>query len=135
MSGQDLKGDAAIARLRSIAQNGGVVLHGVCPDVAGEWNVIRDLCLSNPEGSFTQATLDRMVDGLVDAYASLCSRFEIDYSLPALSDPVAVQLKIASKFGRADMSVNVVPAAPPAEAIPAPPSPAETPAAGTPAPA
>jgi hypothetical protein len=112
-----------------------VILHGICPDVAGEWNVIRDLCLSNPEGSFTEAKLDRMVDGLVDAYASLCSRFEIDYSLPALSDPVAVQLKIASKFGSADISVNLTPAAAPAEAIIAPPSPAETPAAETSAPA
>jgi len=98
MSGQDLKGDAAIARLRSIAQNGGVSCTVSVQMSPASGNVIRDLCLSNPEGSFTQATLDRMVDGLVDAYASLCSRFEIDYSLPALSDPVAVQLKIASKF-------------------------------------
>lgn len=135
MSGHDLKEDAAIARLRSIAQNSSVVLHGICPEVAGQWKLVRELCLSNPEGSFTETRLDGMVDGLVDAYANLCTRFEIDYPLPPLSDPATVLLKISSTFGRGELSVNVAPPAPPAEAKDTQPSPAEKPAAETPAPA
>jgi hypothetical protein len=96
MSGFDLKQDAAIERLRSIAQDSSVVLHGVCPNVAGQWSLFRELCLSHPEGSFTECRLEETVDGLVDAYANLCSRFEIDYSLPPSAVPGTVRLKISS---------------------------------------
>ena len=44
-----------------------------------------------------------MVDALVDAYANLCSRFEISYSLPASAEPGPVKLKICSGFGQADI--------------------------------
>src|ERR1700722_654324 len=43
MSGFDLKQEAAVARLRTMAQESSVVLHGVGPDVAGEWPLIREL--------------------------------------------------------------------------------------------
>ncbi len=109
-SGVDLKQDAVIANLASIAQSGSVVLHGICPDTAGQWTLFRDLCLSNPEGSFTESKLEGMVDGLVDAYATLCSRFEISYSLPASTQPGTVELKIRSARGQAEMSVDVSPA-------------------------
>src|SRR5208337_5030156 len=58
MSGFDLKQDAAIDRLRTIARDGSTVLHGICPDVAGQWALLRELCLSNPEGTFTEAKLE-----------------------------------------------------------------------------
>jgi hypothetical protein len=109
MSGADLKQDAAVAALRGVAQESGVVLHGVCPDVAGKWALVRDLCLSNPEGSFTEAKLEGMVDGLVDAYANLSSRFEISYSLPPSAGPGPVKLKISSGLGQAEMSLDVAP--------------------------
>jgi hypothetical protein len=136
MSGFDLKQDAAIARLRGIAQDSSVVLHGVCPDVAGQWSLFRELCLSHPEGSFTECKLDGMVDGLVDAYANLCSRFEIDYSLPPSATPGTVQLKISSGMGRAELSLEIS-AAPEVAVVPPPAAEAgETvPSAETPTPA
>jgi hypothetical protein len=121
MSGFDLKQPAAIDRLRSIAQENSVVLHGVCPDVAGQWSLLRDLCLSHPEGTFTEATLDGMVDGLVDAYANLSSRFEITYSLPPATEPGTAKVKISSAVGQAEVSVQVARAdVPPAPAVPVP---------------
>ncbi len=132
MSGFDLKEEAAMSRLRTIAQDSSVVLHGICPDVAGQWNLVRDLCLSSPEGSFTEVKLEGMVDGLVDAYANLSSRFEINYSLPGSAEPGPVRLKISSGFGQAEMSLDVAPppaspAQPPGEPVaaekaPAPPA-------------
>ena len=122
MSGADLKQDAAIDRLRSLAQDNSVVVHGICPDGAGQWALFRDLCLSNPEGSFTAVKLEAMADGLVDAYATLCSRFEISYSLPASAEPGAVKLKISSGCGQAEMSVDIAAVPPvPAQEIPAQP--------------
>ena len=130
MSGADLKQDAALARWRAIAQESSVVFHGICPDVAGQWALVRELCLSHPEGSYTEAKLDGLVDGLVDAYANLCSRFEISYSLPASTEPGTVKLKICSGCGHAETSVEVSPA-------PRAPEPelASVPAVETPAPA
>ena len=116
MSGFDLKQDAAISRLRNIAQESSTVLHCICPDVAGQWALLRELCLSNPEGSFTEATLEGMVDGLVDVYSTLCSRFEITYAPPAsprpAAGPASVKLRISSGLGQAEMSFDVPPAQP-----------------------
>ena len=96
-----------------------MVLHGICPDVAGQWALMRELCLSNPEGSFTEAKLEGMVDGLVDAYANLCSRFEISYSLPASAEPGAVKLKICSLQGQVEKSFEFASAAAKEAAAPA----------------
>jgi hypothetical protein len=109
MSGFDLKQDSAIERLKAVAQASSTVLHCICPDVAGKWALLRDLCLSNPEGSFTEAKLEGMVDGLVDVYANLCSRFEISYSLPASAEPGTVTLKISGPSGQAEMSLDISP--------------------------
>jgi hypothetical protein len=128
MSGFDLKQDAAIDRLRTIAQDGSTVLHCICPDVAGQWALLRELCLSNPEGSFTEAKLEGMVDGLVDSYANLCSRFEISYSLPASAEPGSVKLTISSGFGQGEISLDVPPALPASAPHPAPAPAPETPA-------
>jgi len=136
MSGFDLKQDAAIERLKSIAQESSIVLHCICPDVAGQWALLRELCLSNPEGSFTEAKLDGMVDGLVDAYANLCSRFEISYSFrgaaepsqevtqpsQAVVQPSKVKLKISSDRGRGESEVPLDTPAPPPPPAPDPAS-------------
>jgi HEAT repeat protein len=133
VSGFDWKDDASIARLRTMAQESSVVLHGICPDLAGEWAPFRELCLSNPDGSFAFTKLDGMVDALVDAYANLCSRFEISYSLPASVEAGPVKLKISSGFGQADIAVDVAMPPPPPEpvaaAAPAVPSPPPVPVA------
>lgn len=126
-SGAELKEEAGIGRLRTLVQERSVVLHGVCPDVAGQWKLFKDLCLANPEGSYTESTLEGMVDGMVDAYAKLCSQFELDYSLPANREPGAVILKISSDAGHGETSLQIA-------VEPAPsPTPAET--ASPPAPA
>lgn len=133
MSGADLQQQAGIERLRKLAQDGSIVLHGICPDVAGQWPLIRQTCLSNPEGSFAETTLDGMVDALVDAYANLSSRFEVVYSLaspapasqdtePGGSSAPTVKVRVASDHGYGEAEF----------ALALPPSP-PAPVAGTPA--
>jgi len=75
------------------------------------------MCLSNPEGSYTEGKLEGMVDGLVDAYANLSIRFEIGYSFPASAEPGMVKLKISSErsCGEAEMSLELPPAPAPPE--------------------
>jgi hypothetical protein len=139
MSGADLREQAGIERLRKLAQDGSVVLHGVCPDVAGQWPLVRQACLSTPDGSFADTTLEGMVDALVDAYANLSSRFELVYSLaspapaphdaiPGTSHAPTVKLKISSDhgYGEAEFALELPPPAPPpVAAAPAPAAPAE----------
>jgi len=134
MSGAHLREDAILARIRTMAQESSVVLHGVCPDIAGKWLPLRDICLSNPEGSFLETNLEGMVDGLVDAYANLNSRYEITYTLPAPAEPQqdqsgSVKLKISSEqgYGECEFVLDATPPSAPA-AEPA------TPAAVNPAP-
>jgi hypothetical protein len=107
VAGADLKQDAAIARLAAMAQENSVVLHGICPGAAGQWDLLRALCLSHPEGSFTEIKLEEMVDGLVDAYSNLCSRFEISYSRPNSAVPASVKLRISSACGQAEMALEI----------------------------
>jgi HEAT repeats len=118
MSGFDLKQEEAVGRLRALARDNSIVFHGICPDVAGQWALLRDLCLSNSEGSFTETKLEGMVDGLVDAYANLCSRFEITYALPGSIEPGAVELKVLSNglAGQAQISLEAPPPKPAAAA-------------------
>jgi hypothetical protein len=106
-SGFELKQDPASARLGSIAQEGSVVLHGISADIGGQWSLFRDLCLTHPEGSFAESNVEGVVDSVVDAYANLCSRFEISYSLPASDAPAAVELKIRSVRGHAEKLIDV----------------------------
>ncbi|HEX5227053.1 MAG TPA: HEAT repeat domain-containing protein [Bryobacteraceae bacterium] len=134
MSGADLQQDDSLARLRTMAQENSVVFHGIAPDVAGQWPRLRDLCLANPEGSFAETTLEGMVDGLVDAYANLCNRFEITYAPSPESSPGAagnnkIKLKISSTrgFGECDIALQRQPAPPPAPAAAAPATPAPAP--------
>jgi hypothetical protein len=87
--------------------------------------LIRELCLSHPEGSFTEAKLDGMVDGLVDAYANLCSRFEVSYSLPASTEPGGVKLKICSLHGQVEKSFDLASGAPATPAVARSPAPAQ----------
>jgi hypothetical protein len=126
MSGFDLKQEAAIDRIRTLAADGSTVLHCICPDVAGQWPLLRELCLSNPEGSFAETTLGGMADGLVNAYANLCSRFEISYALPASAEPGSLKLKISSGLGQAELSLDV-------PATEGAPDPGSSPAAEAPA--
>lgn len=129
MSGFDLQQEAGVARLRKLAQDGSVVLHGVCPDAAGQWPLVRQMCLSVPEGSFAETTLEGMVDALVDAYANLCNRFEAVYSLASMADAApgasrapTVKLRISSDrgYGEAEFALELPPPPSPPPAATAP---------------
>jgi hypothetical protein len=127
MPGFNFEQDDTLARLRAKAQESSVVLHGICADSSGKWPRLRETCLSNPEGSFTEVTLEGLVDGLVDAYANLCSRYEITYSVPAAdSSPQlkTVRLKISSDHGyvESEVPLDLPPAPSPAVPVPEPTS-------------
>lgn len=116
MSGAELQQEAALSHLRTLTHEGSVVLHGVCPASAGDWPGIREICLSHPEASFTETSLDAMVDGMVDAYANLGSRFEVTFSPPPSAEPKTAQarkvrLKISSErgYGECDIALQLVP--------------------------
>ena len=54
-----------------------------------QWPLFRDVCLSNPDGSFIETNQSGIVDGFVRAYATLGNKFEINYSPSASGNPSA----------------------------------------------
>jgi len=135
LAGPGMQEEASAALLRGFAKDNLVVFHGISLG-AGQWPLFRDLCLSNPEGSFIETGDSGIVDAFVKTYARLCNRFEITYSLPVSGETshaqATVKLKVASEHGSAQAEVTMQPpAAPPAEA---PPS-AEAPSSATQPPA
>ena len=122
LAGPDMQEEASAALLRGFAKDNLVVFHGISLG-AGQWPLFRDLCLSNPEGSFIETGDSGIVDAFVKTYAKLCNRFEITYSLPASGvaghAQATVKLKVESERGSAQAEVTMQPpAAPPAEAPP-----------------
>ena len=122
-----LKQEAAVSRLTALLKDNSLVLHALAQGDAAQWKPFRDLCLSNPEGSFSETAPERLAADLVEAYAPLLNRFEIDYALPAGVQPGPVTLKVLSTqgAGQAELPLPVVEAAPeaaePAAASPAAP--------------
>jgi HEAT repeats len=102
-AGADLMQETTASLLQFYAKNNTVVFHGIGVGAAGQWPLLRELCLSSPEGTIVETNEAGMADVLIRTYASLCNRFEISYSSLPGTEPGAGQpmitLKIASDHG------------------------------------
>ncbi len=106
LAGADLKPEAA-ALLRGIAKDHALIFHAISAAGPERWPQFRDLCLSNPEGSFIEASEAGIGDGLVRAYAGISNKFEISYLLPATPETYVVKLKVAGDHGSGQAEVTL----------------------------
>ena len=82
-AGSDLQQEAAATILGGISKDKAAVFHGIALGAPGQWALFRNVCLSNPEGTFVEIGDTGIVEGFVRAYANLCNKYEISYSAPA----------------------------------------------------
>jgi hypothetical protein len=121
-AGADLMQETTTALRQVYAKNSAVVFHGIGVGAAGQWPVLRELCLSNPEGNFVETNEAEMAGVLMRTYASLCNRFEISYSPLPPTEPGTGQLTITLKIatdqgsGQAEVAFDSRPPQPAAEA-------------------
>lgn len=110
-AGLDLKQDNSSALLGSFTKDHAVAFHGIAFGAVGQWPLFRDFCISSTGGSFIETTEAGFVDDLVRAYASLSSKFEISYSLPASGESgvaqLVVKLEVASEHGRGQAEATI----------------------------
>jgi len=92
---QELTTEPAIARLKTLVEDRGLIFHAVSQDAPASWGAFRDFCLSIPEGTFEQVADAQLSETLAQSYGQLVNRYEINYVLPA-ADPGPVVVKVSS---------------------------------------
>ncbi|HUA20057.1 MAG TPA: HEAT repeat domain-containing protein [Bryobacteraceae bacterium] len=109
---QELTREPAITKLKSLGQDNGVIFHVLCHDAAASWGPFEELCLSNSDGTFEQATAGTLAVKLAESYARLLNRYEITYSLPASAEAGPVTIKVSGEHGAGQAELSFKPAPP-----------------------
>lgn len=94
-----LRDEAALSGVKQLIHDGSVVMHGLCMDASDSWPAFRGLCLSTPEGTFDQTSIDEFPAKLEEIYLQQLNRYEINYSAESRERPGAVNLKVCSAYG------------------------------------
>ena len=94
-----LRDEAALSGVKQLIHDGSVVMHGLCIDASDSWPAFRGLCLSTPEGTFDQTSIDEFPAKLEEIYLQQLNRYEINYSAESRERPGAVNLNVCSAYG------------------------------------
>ncbi len=85
-----------VSTLKTLVANERIVLHGFAP---GPAPAFRDLCLSIPDGTFSDAAPDALPDVLGENYALLMNGCEISYEFRHGAEAQTLTLKVSSGSG------------------------------------
>jgi hypothetical protein len=97
-----------------------VTLHGFAPGLPERCIAFRDLCLSTPEGTFTDIAVDQLPQALEQAYTlAVSTAYELTYRLPAgvAAGPVTVKVSSSVGAGQVELTLDPGAASPAAAAI------------------
>jgi len=103
--------------LSEIAAQEKIVFHGFAPGPSHDSAVFRDMCLSTPGGTFSDATPDQLPAVLEDLYATLLNGCEISYRLTDGAKAGPVLLKVSSALGSGQADIALRPAGAPAASV------------------
>jgi hypothetical protein len=105
-----LEDDAHLRALKDIVTQERIVLHGFAPHPSHDCTEFQDLCLSVPEGTFSDTTFDLLPDAIMAVYALLMNGCEISYRLPAGVEAGPVTLRVSSNLGagQAELTLRAV---------------------------
>jgi hypothetical protein len=101
----ELQQESAAAQMRALTQEHGAIFHGIAVGAVASWLSLKDVCTSNPEGTFAATDPAGVAEELASSYAALRNKFEIRYVLPA--SPGVVKLGIASGRGSGEAEVTL----------------------------
>jgi hypothetical protein len=88
-----------LKRLKPLIDKEGITLHGICPESSEKCADFRNLCLSTPDGTFHDSSVDQVASEFEQTYRHLLNRYLIDYSLPAQAEAAPVILQVCSEYG------------------------------------
>ena len=102
----ELEDPESISRLTRLAEQENIALHGICLGPALERSGFRDLCLSQPDGSFDAANSERLAPEVQRRFSHLLSHFEVDYTKPGAAGSVVLQVSTHFGIGRIEFNLN-----------------------------
>jgi HEAT repeat protein len=101
---------ARIASLKTLVTNEKIVLHGFAPGFSCA--AFRDMCLSSPDGTFSEATVEELPAALAEFYSLLMNGCAISYQLPSGTEAAPAKLKVSSNLGSGEVDILWQPDAP-----------------------
>ena len=93
-----------VASLKTLFTNERIALHGFAPGLSSTCAAFRDICLSTPDGTFSDGPMDALPDALAETYSLLMNGCEISYQLPG-GEPGTTTLKVSSSFGSGQVDI------------------------------
>jgi HEAT repeat protein len=102
-----LEEEAHLRILKELVTTEKIVFHGFAPGPAHACPAFRDLCLSVPDGTFSDAATDALAATIAEVYESLMSKCEINYRLPQGVETGPVLLKVSSALGAGQADITL----------------------------
>jgi HEAT repeat protein len=96
-----------IKTLNGLIGKESIALHGLCAGSSEGCAGFRELCLSAPEGTFLETSVDKLGDGVEQLYQHLLNRFEISYAPQAGADTDTAILQVFSDYGTSKLEVSL----------------------------
>jgi hypothetical protein len=104
---------ARVAPLKDRLVNERIVLHGFSPDPSSDFKAFRELCVSLPDGTFTDAAPDQLPGALESIYLPAVSTgYEITYRVPPGAAAGPVTLKVSCSLGAGQTDLTLQPSGP-----------------------
>ena len=95
---------ARMASLKALLANEKIVLHGFAPGFVS--GAFRDLCLSSPDGTFGEATVEELPTALEEFYSLLMNGCVISYQLASEAEAAPAKLKVSSNLGCGEVEIR-----------------------------
>ena len=95
---------ARVAALKTVLTNEKIVVHGFAPGLACA--AFRDMCLSFPDGTFSDATVDELPDRLEEFYSLLMNGCVISYQLQSAAEVAPAKLRVSSNLGSGEVEIE-----------------------------
>lgn len=102
-----LEDEARMRSLKELVAADRIVLHGFSPATDHLSTDFRGLCLSIPEGTFSNASLDELPTAVEEIYSVLTNACVITYRLAAGDDAGRVSLKVWSNLGAGQAEITL----------------------------
>ncbi len=91
--------------LKQLIEKKNIFLHGFCTGSPERLACFRDLCMAEPESTFTETSIEKLTGAVEELYRHLLNRFEICYMPPAGVEAGPVTLQIACQYGAGKLEI------------------------------
>ncbi len=98
----------SLSRLKRLVEKENIALHGIWLGAAPQDSPFRDLCLSQPDGSFFGASAERLAEDVQHCFSHMLNHFEIEYTRKGEAGEVVLQVNSSYGVGRKEFNLKTV---------------------------